>query len=159
MSILPTSEPPLLAVIDTQELRRRLAGLADPFSSSADTDGERVDIADTAIRFGTILAHLFSDDLDRLTLWTRIESALDQACAKVGGTDLEHWINLCLEHVKADAAKTAACEPLVQMIQSIEVRPAQWKHAFLAYVRSRRYVVVVKARARWEQVKSKECDL
>lgn len=156
LSIPPTSPPPI-PVLDTEAIRRKLAGLTDPSRKPGGT--ERTEIRDIASRCCSILAHLFGEDLDRLTLWSRIDSALETAGAKVSDDDLDRWLSLCLEHVKADAGRAAACDSLQQVIETFAVRPAEWRHELLAYIATHRYAVVARGRARWEQVKRKEVDL
>lgn len=152
------ASPPPVPTLDTEALRRKLAGLADPLPRSVGK-GEQTEIRDLASRFCSILAHLFSDSLDRLTLWDRIGSALKTALAKVSDDDCDRFVTLCLEHVQADAGKAAACEPLGQVIATLDGRPPEWRHAFLQYIGTHGYSVLVHGRRRWEMVKSKEAEL
>ena len=154
---IPRTPPPPIPTLDTEALRRKLAGLTDP--SRKPGGAERSEIRDLASRCCSILAHLYGEELDRLSLWSRIDSALETAGAKVSDDDLDRWLSLCLEHVKADAGKAAACDPLRHVIETFAVRTPEWRHEFLAYVATHRYAVVARGRARWEQVKSKEVDL
>ncbi|MGE4195966.1 MAG: hypothetical protein AB7G11_02425 [Phycisphaerales bacterium] len=105
------------------------------------------------------MASLFGDDLDRKSLWSRIGSAIETACAKVSDDDLDRFVTLCLEHVAADPSATAACPPLLQVLETFAQRPPEWRFAFLAWFRSHRYAAIVHGRARWEGVKAKEIDL
>jgi hypothetical protein len=155
----PIPLPPVPAA-DATAIRRRLAGLADPVGRLAGTEGEVLDLRETANRFCSILAALFNrDSLDPVTLWERIGTALETACAKVADDDLERWASLCLEHVKADNARVAACGPLLSVLGDFATRPAEWRDAFLAHVRTRRYVVLALARERWLRVKAGEVEL
>jgi len=150
--------PPSLPTLDTEALRRKLAGLTDPDRTPGQAEG--VEIPEAASRFCSILASLFGSELDRKTLWTRIDSALTTAWAKVASdADLDLFASLCLEHVRADASAVAACEPLRQLLETFAVRPPEWRHAFLHHVHSRRYAVIVRARARWEAVKAGRAEL
>lgn len=152
-----TETPPPLAVLDAEAFRRQLAGLADPDRGA--TPAEDVEIRDTLKRFCSVLAHLFSEELDRVTLWSRIDSALEAACAKVADGDFERWASLCLDHVKADAARAAACDALGQILGTAAVRTPEWRQAFIRRAAAVRYAVVVAARARWEDVKAGRVDL
>ena len=114
---------------------------------------------ESAIRLCSILAFLFGDSLDRLTLWGRIGSAFETAHAKVSDDDLDRFCDLLLEHVQADFAKAAACDALTQVRQVWAVRPPEWRHAFLNYVGTHRYALLTHGRARWESYKAKEIDL
>ena len=118
-----------------------------------------MEIRDAASRFCSILAHLFGESLDRLTLWTKIGTALETAAAKIADDDLDGFVALCLESVKADSAKTAACGPLSSMLDIFLVRTPEWRREFIAYVASHRLVVVVRGRQRWELYKGKKIEL
>ena len=152
------SLPLPLPVLDTEALRRELAGLADPHARTT-SKSEGKDITDLAIRFCSILAHLFGDSLNRKTLWERIGSGFATALARVQDDDCERFVTECLDHIKADAGKSAACDALVQVITTMESRPAEWRHGFLTYLRSHSYAVLAHGRARWEQVKAREIEL
>lgn len=149
--------PPGLASLDTEALRRKLAGLADPSTSSGAISPPA--IKEMAIRFISVLAHLFGNDLDRVTLWDRIGSALKTADAKTSGDDTDAFINLCLEHVLAEDGKVAACEPLGAILETLNVARAEDRSAFLAYMRTHRLPAIRFGRSRWERVKAKEIDL
>lgn len=149
--------PPPLPVLDTEAFRRALAGLADP--DRAPTAGEKAEVKEAAIRWACVLAHLFGDDLDRLTLWSRIDSALETSLAKVSDDDLDRFAHLCLEHVRAEASRAAACDALVSVLGTFTVRPPEWRHAFLHYVAAHRFAVIAHGRARWELVKAREVEL
>lgn len=156
----PQVPPPPLPTLDTTALRRALAGLADPDRPGVGEGiAEATELRETAARLCSILASLFGEELDRLTLWSRIDSALEQAGAKVADGDLDRYVSLCLEHVKADAGKAAACEGLRQLFATFAARPIEWRQALVRHIASRRYAVVVRGRDRWEQVKAKEIDL
>ena len=158
MSTQVSSPPPIPVTLDTEAIRRKLAGLSDP-GRLAGSAGETSEIRETASRLCSILASLFGDDLDRLTLWSRIDSALSTAVAKVSDGDLDRLVSLCLDHVKADPAKAAACEPLGHLISIFGVRPPAWRMALLNYLGTHRYAVLVHGRARWEDVKARRIDL
>lgn len=147
-----------IPVIDYQEFRRRLARLNDPdkpIGGSAVTQ----DIKDYVSRLCSILASLFGEELDRMTLWSRIASGLAVGVAKVTDGNLDRFISLCLEHVSADTARAAACEPLLQTLEVANSRPDEWRQAVLHYISTHSYSVIVHGRSRWEQVKSKGVDL
>jgi hypothetical protein len=152
-SVANTSIPLPLPTIDYAAFRQSILGLSDP-AARTQSVGEKEAVKQDAIRFCTILAYLFSDDLDRVTLWGRIGSAFETALAKVGSdSDLDRFADLCLDHVKAEAGKSAACDALTTMRQTWEARPVEWRNAFLAYIRMHRYAVLTHGRARWDGVK------
>lgn len=148
---------PPLPRFDADAFRRKLAGLTDP--DRKPEAGEKTEIRETAIRFCTILAHLFGESLDRVTLWERIGSALSTSIAKVSDDDLDRFTTLCLEHVQAEDGKTAACEPLLSLLQTFSVRPREWRMAFVHYLGTHRTAALVHARARWQEVKEERIDL
>ncbi len=159
-----SAAPPGLATFDAEAFRRKVAGFADP-NRLADTPGETAAIKDDAMRFICVLAHLFGEDLDRTTLWARIDSALETALAKAGdgegdgSSDLSRFAHSCLEHVQASAAQAAACEPLAGLLASWDAKPAEYGRAFLTRVRLHRLPLLVQSRSRWEQVKKGQVEL
>ena len=137
--------------------RQKLAGLLDPDRKCGVAEKEAV--KQDAIRFVCVLAHLFGDDLDRKTLWSRIDSALVTAHAKTSDDDLDRFASLCLEHVQADPGKAAACDALTQLSQTWGMRDPEWRHALLAYIATHRFALLTHGRARWEDVKGKKVEL
>lgn len=150
--------PPELPRLDAEAFRRKLAGLTDP-ERRPESAGEKEAMKQDAIRFCSILAHLFGESLDRTTLWEKIGSALSTSLAKVSDDDLDRFATLCLEHIVAEDSKVAACEPLMHMLQAWETRTREWRHALLHYLATHRTAALVHARARWECVKKKEVEL
>lgn len=146
-----------LATMDYGLFRRKLAGLADPERKISGS--EKAEVREAAVRLCSILAHLFGETLDRITLWGRIGSAFETAAAKVSDDDLDRFVSLCLGHVQAEPAKAAACDALTAMLQTFAVRPTEWRHSLLGYVRSHHYALLTHGRARWELVKKGECEL
>jgi hypothetical protein len=147
-----------IPLMSTEDLRRKLAGLSDPDRSSG-TIAEGVELKEVSCRLCCVLAYLFGEELDRKTLWARIASGIAAGCAKVDDGDLDRFASLCLDHVQADAAKVAACDPLGQILATFAVRPIEWRQALVRYLRTHGYSVIVHARARWELVKKKEVEL
>jgi hypothetical protein len=109
-------------------------------------------LTDEIVRFVSILPEVFSDDLDRKTLWERIGNGIITSLAKAGG-DFGLFINSCLDYVKADSGKVAANENLSTFINSALIRPREWKTQFLTVIEKKYYLIVVKARARWNENK------
>lgn len=134
-----------------------MVGLADPERKQG--AAEKVAAKDAAVRLCTILAHLFGDQLDRMTLWSRIDSAFTTAIAKVSDDDLDRLTDLCLEHVQAEPGKAAACDALSALRGEFSVWPIEMRHAFIGYLRSHRYAVLTFGRARWDGVKKGTVEL
>lgn len=147
-----------IPVISTDELRRRLAGLADP-APVDDGPGSSRAVRDAAVRLGTVLARLFGDDLDRITLWDRIASAFASACSQVDDGDLDRYVTILLEHIKAAPGRAAANEPLTQLIATFAAWPIEWRQAFVHYARTHSYSIISHMRLRHELVKKGEADL
>ena len=104
------------------------------------------------VGFVSILPEVFSDDLDRKTLWERIGNGLITSLAKAGG-DFDLFINFCLEYIKAESGKVATNENFTAFIESALIRPDEWKTQFLTAIEKKHYLVIVKARARWNENK------
>lgn len=104
------------------------------------------------VRFVSILPEVFSDSIDRKTLWERIGNGLITSLAKAGG-DFELFINFCLDYIKADSGKIAANENFNMFIESALIRPDEWKTQFLTSIEKKHYLIVVKARMRWNENK------
>lgn len=140
-----------IQVLSAELFRQRLAGLIDEQRKLPAMEQEV--IRDMAVRFTSILASLFSDDLDRKTLWERIGNGLVSAIAKANG-DFERFVNFALDYVMAEPGKVAASEPLMHIMETMATRPAEWKNAFLTYIETRRFIVLVRARAYWAEYKA-----
>ena len=138
-----------------EEFRRKIAGLENQTKIK---EADRQNLRDEAVRFSTILARLFSDDLDRMTLWERIGSALVVSVAKCGG-DIDAFVNHALAHIHASPASVAASEEILQVIETYGTRPSDWKAEYLSYISRHHYIILVHARARWNEVKSRRKEL
>lgn len=109
-------------------------------------------MTDETVNYVSILPEVFSDDLDRKTLWERIGNGILVSLAKAGG-DFELFINFCLEFIKAESGKVAANENLSMFINVAMSRPVEWKNQFLSTIEKKHYLIIVKARARWNENK------
>lgn len=149
-----SQQPPPLPVLDTEALRRRLAGLADPFATGLKKGcAEDTSLRETASDFCLLLCRQFGN-LERTTLWDRIGSGLAVACAKVHDGNLEVFFSLVLEHVKADVGAAATDKGFAAILATVATWPAEVRYAFVEFVRSRLFVVVANAKARWEEYKA-----
>lgn len=148
--------PPPLPRIDCPAFRLEIAGLARPAGRNV-TDQE--DARYFAIRLLSIFAHLFGDSLDRLTLWDRIGSAVATGVAKARKGDLEQFVSLCAEHIKADDGKVAACDALKELFQIFSARDREFAESVFLLFREKRPVLLVHARDRWAQCLAKEIKL
>lgn len=145
------SETVTLPVVSREEFRRRLAGFADR--------GRQIQqIEQTAFRqiaedFVVSLCLVFGDSLDRKTLWSRIDSGLQAACASVDDGDTDRWLDLLLDHVKADAARVVRLGLLRNVRTSLASKDETHRREFLRWVESRRYAVLTHGRAAWDRWK------
>jgi hypothetical protein len=150
--LLATPLPPLLEGLTTEQFRQKLAGLIDPQEQLA-PDFKQEQKA-RAIEFVGCLPEVFGPSLDRMTLWDRIGTALQTAYAKTVGTDYEFFISRVLEHIKAEPAQVARCQTIQWVMTWLEQCPDEAKQAWLAYMNTHLYAVLVHAKAKWEQTKS-----
>lgn len=109
-------------------------------------------IKQESIKLCAILPKLFSDDFDRKTLWERIGNGIKASIKKCGG-DYEEFINLILEFIKADPGKVASCEELEYFLNSMDLKPHEWKEAFLKMMEKKYNIILVYARQLWNSKK------
>lgn len=136
--------------LSPHEFRQKLAGLIDPLKKV--DEYEVGAMKDEAVRFISILPEIFSDDLDRKTLWERIGNGLKNSIAKSGG-DFEAFINNAIEFIKADPGKVASNDNLEMFLASSLTRPEEWRQQFLRIIETRYFLLIVKARAQWNEKK------
>lgn len=104
------------------------------------------------IRFISILPELFSEDLDRKTLWERIGNGVLSSLAK-SGNDIDQFINNNLEFIKADPGRVAANNNIGMFIAMVGTRPEEWRIQFLRTIEKKHFLIIVKARQRWNENK------
>lgn len=141
-----------IQVIDTQEFRRRVAGLIDPNRKPTGV-AETASIKLEAISLCLALCDLFGESLDRMTLWDRIGSALSTATAKCDDGDTDRFASLCLEHVQAKDAAAARHEQFGNWVMTMALRDEAYRQAFVRHCGAKTAVVLVHARAAWERLK------
>lgn len=139
-----------IQVLSAEAFRQRLAGFVDP--DQVLPEEGREEIKNQAVKFCSILASLFGDDLDRKTLWERMGNGLVVCTAKCGG-DWETFINEMLQYIKADAGKVAASKALALFLEEFGKQPKQNKEAFLRTIEAKHFLIIVKARALWNSMK------
>ena len=138
--------------LNPEEFRKKLAGQTDPARRLPDTELEI--IKDEAIKLCLISAELFSDDLDRLTLWDRIGHGLATSAAKCGG-DWELLFENLIEYIKAEPGRVAANSKVEAWLATMATRPQEWKDQFIQICATRRMILIVKAREIWGRGKNK----
>ena len=136
-----------LPSIDYQEFRRRITGLMDQETPLAESAND--EMREMSANLACLLAEVFGEELDRLTLWSRIDSAFKTACSKVTDGNMEMFLNHCLEHVKADPVRVCANESVGALLKALSEKPLEWRLAFTRYISSRIYAVLVHGREAW----------
>lgn len=104
------------------------------------------------VRFCSILASLFGDDLDRKTLWERIGNGIVVCSAKCGG-DWEAFVNEMLQYIRAEAGRVAASKQIDAFLEDMTAKPAAFREAFLRALEAKHLLIIVKARAVWNAAK------
>ena len=136
--------------MNPQEFKEKILNLKSSEEENLLTD-ESVKME--AIKLCSIFPELFGDDLDRLTLWNRIGSALETSVIKAN-YDIPYFVNLCLEHIKAEHSKVATHEYLSNFVEVNSAKSEEWKKAFFHYISTRYFLIIAKARSEWEKKKA-----
>ena len=140
-----------IQVINTTEFRQMVAGLIDPNRKTG--AAESASIKEESIQLCLAMCELFSDSLDRVTLWDRIGSGLASAAAKCDDGDTDRFAALCLEHIKADHAAAARHELFAAWVVIMSTRDDAHRQAFVRHCGSKTAIVLVHARHAWENLK------
>jgi hypothetical protein len=141
-----------LIVASQEDFRRRLAGLVDPDHTLAEED--QTLFRDLATEVVVLLCRHFGQELDRKTLWARIDSGLLAACSKVSDGDLDRWLDTLLAHVLASPEEAATCSQLAALRARLAALDVHRRMALVRYLESRRYAVLAYGRAAWESHKT-----
>lgn len=139
----------MITILDCVEYRRRLAGLSD----TAGIEGGFADLyRDLSSDCVLLLSICFNRrQLDPVTLWTRIDSAIQKGLAECDGEDVGRFLSACLEHVMANINVCATQTDAVRIQQSLLGLPNDGRVYFLQYLSKHRYVAIVLGREKWEQ--------
>jgi len=140
--------PPPLRKFDAQVFRELLASPACS-SEAPETIEQAKEFREQAEILGIILASHYSDDLDRLKLWTKIDVAVGVACAKSPECDPSAFLTAALDNIKADPGKTARDKIVADWLRSMEEKPHTWREGFIRYLVTRRYAILVYMRRAW----------
>lgn len=140
---------PVIEPLDAERFRQELAGLIERHEG----DHEPSDFSSAAVQLCIALAEQFNrDSLDPLTLWDRISSGIIASAAKVDDGDLDRFLSLCLEHVKAAPASTACSESVARLVAMLD-EPVGWRIGFVKHLVSHHYAVIVHGRQAWLKYK------
>lgn len=147
----------MLENLTPQEARERIAGLVDPNNTLA--PGWAEEQKRKAIEFVASLPEVFGDTLDRMTLWDRIGTALQSAHAKTVGADCEFFVSRVLDHIQAAPSAVARNVSVQFMLDWLAGCSVEARQAWLAYLHTHFYAVLVNAKAAWEERKLERKDV
>lgn len=141
-----------ILIKNQEEFRKKLACCFD--SVSITEEEKKEEIKEECINFISFLPIVFSNDLDRKTLWDRISNGIYSATTKCDN-DFEKFINYILEFIKADAAIVASNSIFTDFLCKAIKQSDEWKIAFINYCQTKYFILVTYARQRWEERKEK----
>jgi len=143
----------IILIKNQGEFRKKLACCFDSVSITGEEKKE--EIKEKCINFISFLPIVFSDDLERKTLWDRISNGIYSATTKCDN-DFEKFINYVLEYIKADAAKVASNKEFSDFLTYTVKQSDEWKIAFINYCQTKYFIVVTYARQKWEEKKAEK---
>ena len=136
--------PDAIPSIDTEEIRQRLAGLIDP---QAEKDAwYDVTAKSLSIQFCASLPSVFGSNLDRMTMWDKIASAIQSGYAKTASGDIDLFVHHVLESIQAEPAKAIACDALTDAIDSLQRLPEEQRQDWMRYLVTHLIPVLVYSR-------------
>lgn len=142
----------VIPTLDAETFRRELAGLIERHQD----DHQPADFGAAAEALAVVLAEQFDrKTLDPFTLWSRVSSAILTSAAKTNDADLDHFLSLALEHVKAEPSRAATSERVLQLFGIFDA-PDSWRVGFLKYVVTHHYAVIIHGRNAWKKHKEDE---
>lgn len=130
--------------MSTEQLRQRLASLIDPQEEKAAWHSEVAKAL--SIQFCVSLPAVFGEQLDRMTMWDKIASAIQSGYAKTVSGDLDLFVQHVLESIQADPAKSVACTRLTDAIDALQVLQEHERQDWLQYLVTHLIPVLVYAR-------------
>lgn len=141
----------MIPTIDAESFRRQLAGLDDPHAAPS-SGAER--LKEQASQVCYLLARSYNrDELDPLKLWERIGSAIAVACEQVDDGDLDRFLCIALDHVRARHGRVAADEETAYLLAEITEQCESDRLALVDYLRSHAYAAIIHGRRHWEMAK------
>ena len=142
---LSTQElPDAIPSIDADSIRQRLAGLINP---QADKDvWYDLTAKSLAVQFCASLPSVFGSNLDRMTMWDKVASAIQSGYAKTVSGDIDLFVQHVLESIQAEPAKAIACDALIDAIDALQLLPEEQRQDWLQYLVTHLIPVLVYAR-------------
>lgn len=142
----------MIATLDCAEYRRQLAGLSDTAGGEDMVSDQYRDLSSECV---LLLAICFNrKSLDAVTIWSRIDSAIQKGLADCDGEDVDRFLSTCLEHVLANINVTAAQPDAIRIQQSLLKLSGDERVYFLQYLAKHRYVAITLGREKWEERKA-----
>lgn len=139
--------PSKIPTLDTVAIRQRLAGLSD--RSATKPPAFHNAVKELAVDFCATLPRIFGGELDRMTLWDRIGSAITTARAKNPGEDVDGFIQSVCDHIKASISATLACERFCGVMEEIEKLTPEEAGQWMDYMNAHLVPVLAKAKRKW----------
>ncbi len=142
----------MITTLDCAEYRRRLAGLSDTAGIEGGFADQYRDLSSECV---LLLAICFNRrSLDAVTLWSRIDSAIQKGLAECDGEDVGRFLSACLEHVLANINVSATQPDAIRIQQTLLGLTDDGRVYFLQYMAKHRYVAIVLGREKWENRKA-----
>lgn len=98
------------------------------------------------MQFCAALPAVFGQELDRMTMWDKIASAIQSGYAKTVDGDIDLFVQHVMESIKADPSKAVACELLTDSIDNLHKLDEQDRQDWLTYLVTHLIPVLVHAR-------------
>lgn len=130
--------------LDTVAMRQKLAGLIDKQAERQEwsqSEGRQL-----AITFLASLPTVFGSELDRLTMWDKIDAAVRAAYAKTFDGDLEAFVQAVLESIKADPSRAVASERLQAAMETMWALGVDERKDWLSFLVARLIPLMSQAR-------------
>lgn len=129
-----------------------MAGLIDPSEQIAPESHEG--LKKLAVDFVLMLCRNFNrKELEAITLWERIGSALESAYAKTPSAEPYLFVSHCLRHIKAEKSRVLSDPEADRIMDLLENESPEFVTAFINYLVTRDYVVLTQAKRAWEYEK------
>lgn len=103
-----------------------------------------------------MMCALFGKDLDRMTLWDRIGSAFQSACEKAGDGNADRFLEILLEHIKADDGAVSRNALAEKLIATLSEKSIEWRQGFIRWVHQCRRPLLIHGRRAWEDEKRRK---
>ncbi len=93
-----------------------------------------------------------------MTIWKRIPSGLASSCTKCDDGDIDRYVSLLLNHIKADSAQAARNVDVEALLFEADGKPISWRQGLVRYIATHDFSIISFARRQWESVKASRKD-